>query len=295
MKAILFKVIERDNCSFHVQDNEREHQYNDFHYHPEYQISLIASGSGVASIGNAIDHFEQGDIYLIGPNVPHVFKHDAVNNRNGDQEEARMISIFFKENSFGNRFFFLPEMAKVRELLQGASRGIKLYERLAEKIIPVIHQLNKASGATRLVHLLDLLDQMAVSSQRRFLASEYYGEPQKADYYHPMSKIFDYISENFDKQISLEEVAGVANLSKYAFCRYFKRITNKSFITYLNEFRTGIACKYLLTDSYSIAQVGFLAGFNNLSNFNRQFKKIMKCTPSRYRDLYKKYFDHKSA
>lgn len=293
MKAILFKVTEKDDSSFHVQDNETEHQYNDFHYHPEYQISLIASGTGVASIGNSVDHFEAGDVYVIGPNVPHVFKHDAVNREDATSQEARMISIFFRDNSFGNRFFHLPEMAKVKELLHGASRGIKLYPGLSAIIAPIIHQLNKASGGARLVHLLSLLDQMAISSQRRFLASQYYGEPQKADYYHPMSKIFDYISENFDKQISLEEVAGVANLSKYAFCRYFKRITNKSFITYLNEFRTGIACKYLLTDSYSIAQVGFLSGFNNLSNFNRQFKKIMKTTPSRYRDLYKKYFDHK--
>jgi len=293
MKAILFKVTEKDDSSFHVQDNETEHQYNDFHYHPEYQISLIASGTSVASIGNSVDHFEAGDVYVIGPNVPHVFKHDAVNREDATSQEARMISIFFRDNSFGNRFFHLPEMAKVKELLHGASRGIKLYPGLSAIIAPIIHQLNEASGGARLVHLLSLLDQMAISSQRRFLASQYYGEPQKADYYHPMSKIFDYISENFDKQISLEEVAGVANLSKYAFCRYFKRITNKSFITYLNEFRTGIACKYLLTDSYSIAQVGFLSGFNNLSNFNRQFKKIMKTTPSRYRDLYKKYFDHK--
>ncbi len=293
MKAILFKVTEKDDSSFHVQDNETEHQYNEFHYHPEYQISLIASGTGVASIGNSVDHFKEGDVYLIGPNVPHVFKHDAVNNEGFRSDEARMISIFFKDHSFGSRFFNLPEMAKVKELLHDSSRGVKLYEDLSKQIAPIIYELNIASGATKFVHLLSLLDQMTVSSKRRFLASESYGEPRNADYYHPMSKIFDYISENFDKQISLEEVAGVANLSKYAFCRYFKKITNKSFITYLNEFRTGIACKYLLTDSYSIAQIGFLSGFNNLSNFNRQFKKIMKVTPSRYRDVYKKYFDHK--
>lgn len=293
MKAILFKVTQKDNSSFHVQDNETEHQYNEFHYHPEYQISLIASGTGVASIGNAVDHFKEGDIYTIGPNVPHVFKHDAVNRGENGNGEARMISIFFKDNSFGSHFFDLPEMAKIKELLKGASRGIKLHPALSENIAPVIHSLNAASGSARFVHLMNLLDKMASSNQRRYLASQSYGQPANADYYHPMSKIFDYISENFDKQISLEEVAGVANLSKYAFCRYFKRITNKSFITYLNEFRTGIACKYLLTDSHSIAQIGFLSGFNNLSNFNRQFKKIMKVTPSRYRDIYKKYFEHK--
>ena len=191
MKAILFKVTQKDNSSFHVQDNETEHQYNEFHYHPESQISLIASGTGVASIGNAVDHFSEGDIYVIGPNVPHVFKHDAVNNGVRANGEARMISIFFKENSFGSRFFDLPEMAKIKELFHGASRGIKLHQALSENIAPVIHQLNKASGSAQFVHLMNLLDKMASSSQRRFLASQHYGEPTNADYYHPMSKIFD--------------------------------------------------------------------------------------------------------
>ena len=182
-------------------------------------------------------------------------------------------------------------MSKIKGMLRSSTRGIKLYDDLAENIRDIILNLKKSSGATRFVHFVDLLDKMALSTKKRYLASNYYGSEDRIDYAHPMNKIFDYISDNFDKPISLEEVAGIANLSKYAFCRYFKRITNKSFITYLNEFRTGIACKLLITDSYSIAQVGFLSGFNNLSNFNRQFKKIMNTTPSRYRELYRKYFE----
>ncbi len=291
MKAILFKVTEKDGTSFHVQDNSTEHQYNELHYHPEIQISLVVSGTGVVSVANAVDHFKAKDVYILGPNVPHVFKFDAVNANGEDAEEARLISIFFRWDSFGVRFFELPEMSSVKEFLQGTSRGIKLFPDLAEKVATIMMQANEASGATKFVHLLSTLDQISASKKHRVLASEAYGQPNVVEYYHPIDKIFDYISKNFDKPISLEEVAGLVNLSKYAFCRYFKRKTNKSFVAYLNEFRTGIACKYLLTDSYSIAQIGFLSGFNNLSNFNRQFKKVMNCTPSRYREVYKKYFE----
>lgn len=292
MKAIPFKVTKKDGSSFHIQDNSTEHQYNELHYHPEIQISLIVSGTGMTSVGNAVDHFLPGDVYIVGPNVPHVFKFDAINSGASIVEEARLVSIFFKMDSFGKRFFDLPEMVKVKEFLTGSARGIKLSSELAEEAKQLILALNESNGAaTRLVGLLNILDQFSSSKNHKVLASESYGEPNVVDYYHPIDKIFDYISENFDKPISLEEVAGVVNLSKYAFCRYFKRKTNKSFISYLNEFRTGIACKYLLTDSHSIAQIGFLSGFNNLSNFNRQFKKVMNCTPSRYRELYKKYFE----
>jgi len=105
-----------------------------------------------------------------------------------------------------------------------------------------------------------------------------------------MNKIFNYISKNFDQPISLEEVSKIAHLDKYSFCRYFKKITHKSFVSYLNEFRISMACKLLVKNTYSISQICFLVGYNNVSNFYKQFKKIMKVTPSKYKELYGQCF-----
>ena len=287
MEPILFKVTEKDNHSFHIQQNDSQGLYDRMHYHPEYQISCIINGGGIASVGNGLERFGIGDLFIIGPHVPHVFR------REGDGV-VRMISVFFREHSFGNRFFLLPEMSRVRSFLSATSRGMKFAPGFAKRMEPLLLDLNKAGGAGRIIGLLTLLREMALSRDWRFLSSVGYSTPPKTEFYYAMNRVFRYISENFDRRITLEEAAKVVNLSKYSFCRYFKKTTHKSFVAYLNEFRVGMACKLLHNHNYSISQIGFRVGFNNLSNFNRQFKRIMKCTPSKYRDLYHKYSIRKS-
>ncbi len=283
MKPIQFKVTETNNSSFHIQENTESDLYNKLHCHPEYQISCIVKGEGISSVGNRVEHFEAGDLYMIGPNVPHVFKKDHARH-------AHMYSVFFREFSFGSGFFQLPEMTKVREFLLDSSRGLKFHNSFSEKLRPRLMELKRKAGADKIIELLAILNEMALSREWKFLSSVSYTIPQKTEFYNSMNRIFRYISENFDQPIKLEDVANLANLSKYSFCRYFKRTTHKSFVNYLNEFRVGMACKMLHSNNYTISQIGFYSGFNNLSNFNRQFKRIMNCTPSKYRDLYHKYF-----
>lgn len=274
MKPILFKVTENTGTSFHVQENRDGHQYNQLHYHPEYQFSLIVAGSGKCTIGGYNDRFEQGDVYVIGANVPHIF----------ESPDSHIISVFFTESSFGGYFFQLPEMAAVKQFLEEAAQSFKLQKKLAQRVQPLFLELLKLSGAARIIQLLQLLNKLALSADKQLLAqTEVSSSYSYTALYRRMKKAFRYIADNFDKEISLDDVAHSVHLSRYAFCRYFKKITNKSFVHYLNEFRVKSACKFLLQYDYTITQISFLCGFNNLSNFNRQFKKLMHCTPSEYR------------
>lgn len=274
MKPILFKVTENTGTSFHVQENRDGHQYHLLHYHPEYQLSLIVAGSGKCTIDGYSDRFEPGDVYVIGANVPHIF----------ESPDSHIISVFFTESSLGGYFFQLPEMAAVKQFLEEAAQSFKLQKKLAERLQPLFLELLKLNGAARIIQLLQLLNQLALSPEKQLLAqTEVSSSYSYTALYRRMKKAFHYIADNFDKEISLDDVAHSVHLSRYAFCRYFKKITNKSFVHYLNEFRVKSACKFLLQYDYTISQIGFACGFNNLSNFNRQFKKLMNCTPSEYR------------
>lgn len=274
MKPILFKVTESTNESFHVQENFQGHQYDQMHYHPEYQISLIVEGHGACTIGEYNDRFAPGNVYVIGSNVPHVF----------DNSDAHVISVFFKDTTFGGYFFQLPEMAAVKHFLEEASQSFKLNHSLAHRIEPLMLELNKLGGATRIIRLLEILNYIALSSEKRVLSQTIADSSYSyTALYRRMKKVFRYLADNFDKEISLDDAASSVHLSRYAFSRYFKKITNKSFVNYLNELRVKAACRFLLRSDYTITQIGYLCGFNNLSNFNRHFKKLMNCTPSEYR------------
>lgn len=285
MKPVPFKVTEKEDASFHVQINRQHHQYDKLHFHPEYQVSLILEGHGMASIGSSISRFQPGDVYAIGPNLPHVFKNTREHYEPETPVQSHIISLFFRESSFGRDFFRLPEMVAVRKFLEDCARGVKLNHALARQIKPRMLELAELTGAMRIVQLLTILNKMALNTENRLLSAVRYEPPTRPYLYNRLNRILQYISDNFDRQITLDEAAKVANLSKHAFCRYFKRSTHKSFINYLNEFRVGMACKLLTRTNYSVTQIGLLTGFNNLSYFNRQFKKIMNCTPTEYREL----------
>ncbi len=289
MVPIRFKVTKKEGASFHVQVNEMPYQYDQLHYHPEYQISLILKGSGIISIGDNLEEFGPNKIFVIAPNVPHVFKNNSSYFEQRTAANTHMVSLFFLPSAFGGQFLQLPEMVKVNDFLLDAAKGVSINPSLTLQLKPLILELIEAKGTKRLIYFLELLNKMALSPEKEFLSSIPYSLKMKGTD-NTLNKVFNYISTNFDQPISLEEVSKIAHLNKYAFCRYFKKITHKSFVVYLNEFRISMACKFLIKESYSISQVGFLVGYNNISNFYRQFKKIMKMTPSRYVELYGKAF-----
>ncbi len=280
MKAISFHIPKTENASFRVQEDRLPRFYDLLHAHPEVQLTLILRGKGLFSIGNQFGPFSEGQVYLIGAHVPHVFHSDP------HETGVHAISLFFHREAFGPEFFQLPEWRGLRQLLRASRQGVRLQAELARELALPIEGMLRQSGARRIIQLLDLLDRIAGSGAWQTLSPlEKYPAPNESDFQR-ISHVFNYIVANYQRDITLPEIAGEVFLSPAAFSRFFKKRTRKSFVTYLNEYRIGKACQLLLNTPLPVRTICYQTGFSNLANFNRRFKAVMGVTPSVYRKRF---------
>ena len=280
MKALPFKIPKTGNTSFHFQVDDEPYFYDILHQHPEIQVTLIEKSTGSLVHGDYLGHFEPGDFFVIGPNVPHVFRNDDLYYNS--EQRARAITVFFDRATFGEAFLNLPEAKGLRELIALAERGMQLKSPHTGEVAQLIRNIEAAQGMSRLVLVLQLVDALIQSDAYELLNTE--GSFRQVDEVEGkrLNDIFRFTMERYNQPIRLDEVAAIANMSPSAFCRYFKQHTRKTYLEFLNEYRIGQACKWLMAGHRSIAQICYDAGFNNLSNFNRKFKEVTGNTPSGY-------------
>ncbi len=283
MKALPFKIPHGSKASIKVDHDVLQHFYNTYHTHEENQIMLIIKGQGSAYVGDKILPFAEGDIFLLGQNLPHVFKDKSLDGNTGIES----ISVFFLQDFMGSGFLSLPESHLLATLIEESKRGIQLHGKLQEEITDYVWNINNADGLSRLLMLVDTLEQIAQSEDLSFIASPGYHKPRRTVDGQKINDVFDFILTNYAREIKLEEIAEIANMSSTAFCRYFKHHTRKTYSRFLNEIRVGQACKMLVDDKLSISNICYDSGFNNISNFNRQFKKITGYTPSFYQKQHR--------
>ena len=283
MKALPFKIPHGSKTSIKVDHDVMPHFYDTYHTHEELQIILVIKGHGSAYIGDKILHFEEGDIYFLGKNLPHVFK-DKLSDRDLGIES---ISIFFLQDFMGTGFLELPESRLLGALIEESNRGIQVKGKLQERITESIWQIYNSEGLKRLLILVDILELLAQSEDLSFISSPGYHKPKRSVDGRKINDVFDFMLANYSREIRLEEIAEIAHMSSTAFCRYFKHHTRKTYSRFLNEIRVGQACKMLVDDKLSISNICYSSGFNNISNFNRQFKKITGFTPSVYQKQHR--------
>ncbi|QEC42601.1 helix-turn-helix domain-containing protein [Pseudobacter ginsenosidimutans] len=272
--------------SFLLRDMIVPYFSNPFHFHPELELTFIVQGSGIRFVGDNIEYFGSGDMVLVGANLPHRWKNDKVYYELDNDLYSRAIVIQFRENFLRSDAGELPEMADIRNMLTLAKRGLKIVgatrQKVAKRMIAMLHQ----NSIERIASLLLILSNIAASNEYAVLSGTSIDQSYTRSDTERISRVYAYIMENFTDEINLQDVAGVANMSLTAFCRYFKSVTNKTFSTFLLETRLNYACKLLLSDSFNITQVAFRAGFNNLSYFNRQFKKMKGISPLQYKKQF---------
>lgn len=272
------QVSSSDKASFHVVLREHATQNKGIHFHPEYQISLVFQGNGTLRIADQTQSIAAGDVFMVGPEVAH-----GLSCKSEHESSLHLISLYFLPDAFGDSFFQLPEMAAVQKLLQGSRAGILFDPAVSKQVKKNILRLRTTSASPqRLIMLLSILNKMSSHAWDPIARIGF--SPEVAGSDSMFSQILQYIYDNFDQPISLEDMSELVNLNKYSFCRYFKRMTQMSFVSYLNEFRISKACRFLNSETYNISQIGYLVGYNTLSNFYHQFHKIMNCTPTEYRE-----------
>ena len=277
MKILPFKIPKPENVTLYIQNYVKESFYEKLHQHKEIQISLIIEGEGTYIIGDCVGEFKKNDIFVIGENLPHIFKRDAA-----FKNETEMISLFFSKSSYGEDFFNLPEFEHLQNFFNDTSLG---YEVISNKneLSSLLSQIKTWSKYKQFISFLEILNLIS-KAKKRTLSSlinlkRYAGNEGKR-----MSDIFQFTMNNFDKEVSLNTIAGVANMTPNAFCRYFKQRTNKTFVNFLIDIRIGNACKLLTKNNdLNITEISYKSGFNNLANFNRKFKAIKGITPSEYK------------
>ena len=285
MKLHLIDRSTPSDTSFTAKVNEGSNFLKLWHYHPELELVVILKSEGNCFIGDGIEKFEPDDVFLIGKNTPHMWlNHESYFNK-GSTLIAKSIAIHFKKDFLGNHFFETPEMLHLSELFEIARFGIK-FSNLEKQQIKEIQGMLSLDGFNKTVTFLNILNRLSSHKEYKLLASSGYIKSFKVKTNKTLDKVYAYIFKNFNKGMSLEEVAKIANMNPTAFSRLFKRVNGKPFSRYLSEIRIGYACKLLLEQKANISEVCYEVGFNNISNFNRQFKIIMACNPSEYIKLH---------
>lgn len=250
---------------------------NFWHYHPEIELIFLFGGSGKRQIGSNISYFTDGDLILIGSDLPHC----GMTNENTKNDYE--VVVQFSMDFLGSQFWKAPEMMRISALLEKAKSGIVYGEEVKKALKSKIDALTEATSLTKLMILVEILDELSQTQDYKILnASQYYLQTQKEDN-DRISVIFNYVKDHFKEQITLETVAKLSNMTVPSFCRYFKKITNKTFTQFVNEYRITHSLKLLAEQPMSITEVCFDSGFNNFSYFNKTFKEHTQKSPSQYR------------
>jgi AraC-like DNA-binding protein len=286
MKAPIHKNIESQVHTVTVQELKAPHFDPNWHFHPHYQLFTVMEGTGKRLIGDSVQTFEPGDTVFLGPDVPHLWRSDPGYFEPGSSLATHGIVLYFQEDFLGKDFLEKPEMLALRQLFLDSKRGIEYKGALREHIRNELVLLNHAEGFKSIIQLLTLLDKLAHEPGGAPISSYGYVNTYKISETERMQKVHNYVLQHFFQEIRLGDVASLAGMTEAAFCRYFKARSNKTFIDFVNEIRIGHACKLLLEDKWTIAQIAYDSGFDSLSNFNRNFKRYIGHTPREYKGNY---------
>jgi AraC-like DNA-binding protein len=285
MKAVEYRLPQEFDKSFIVFKEEGKFFPCPWHYHPEYELVLVTKSTGVRMVGDHRGHFSEGDLVFMGPVLPHLWVNESKYINGQADTLAEAIVIHFVEDFLGNKFFDIPELKDLKDFLRLSKHGMVIKGKTRDKINTLMKQMLHMNGLQRIAALFDVFDILCSNSEYELLASPGYLKHSQLDCSDRFSKITAYIMRNFDHEISLKEVAAISNMAVSTFCNFFKEHYRVTFVEYLNIVRVGHACKFLSERNDNVDEIAYKCGFNNLANFNRQFKKIKKMTPREYRRL----------
>lgn len=271
--------------SFVIKQFEFPYFSTPWHYHPEYEIVLILESEGKKYIGDSIGDFKKEDLAIIGSNLPHTYKNDNSYYQKDSTKKAKSIVIHFSKNSLGNDFLSLPEAQNINYLLDNCPGGFNIKGKTNRRVRKLMKKMLNQKGITRWQSLLKILVEIADSKDLEQISrTNLEGFNTKES--ERLAKVFEFLYSNYMNEIKLADVAKLTNMTETSFSRFFIQRTKKSLSEFLMEIRLHNACKMLQKNNLNISEIGYQNGFNNLSNFNRQFKKHYLHSPREYRSQF---------
>jgi AraC-like DNA-binding protein len=261
-----------------------------FHSHPELELVYVKESFGKRIIGNSVMPFEPGDMVFLGSDIPHVWLNDEKYYQGIEDLKANSIVVYFHKDIFGPTFYELKETQKINELFFQAGKGISIIGKTNKQIAKKLEKLVSKKDFEVIVGLFEILSILSESQDTIYINDEIYSLMQKDSKVDRLSEVFQYVNKNYKKNISLEEIAAVANMTRTSFCKMFRVKTKKNFVDYLHEIRISNACKLLLETDKSMSEIAYECGYKTASNFNKLFKKVKGITPSDFKNNAKMNF-----
>ncbi|WP_276501975.1 AraC family transcriptional regulator [Terrimonas pollutisoli] len=289
MKVLQFTIPVPANQTIIVQKDVLPYFYPHLHRHHEIQLTWIQKGEGTLVADNNMHSFESNEIYWLGANQPHLFKSDPSYFLPKSKKIISALTIFFDPNGRLVPLFDLPEIKNVKKFIQKNPAGFKIPQQHVAEISNQMLLVKNGNGIEQMIHFLDILNKLMSYEDLTPLSNS--SQPQMYSEHEGirMANIYNYIMQHYSEPVTLEEVAKQAHMTPQAFCRYFKKHTRHTFVSFLSEVRINEACKKLTDGAYdSIATIAYNCGFNSITNFNRVFKSVTSLSPSEYVNNFSK-------
>jgi AraC-like DNA-binding protein len=262
---------------------EKEEFDSPWHFHPQFELTYILKSSGLRYVGNSIENFEDDDLVLLGPNLPHCWK-----NVGAQTSTAQAIVIQWNPDLLGTGWADQPEFAGIKKMLTLSEKGIRFDKTAAGKIKVIMIKMLKAESFEKLMYFLNLLKLLSGQANYQTLCDENFALMTESQQSIRINSVYQYVKQHYGEKIKLEDLARHLSMTEEGFSRFFSRVMKKNFFTFLNEFRLNIACKMLIGTDTQVKQVCYACGYETLPFFYRQFKRFKKISPLQFRLKYHK-------
>ncbi|MBU2987683.1 AraC family transcriptional regulator [Saccharophagus degradans] len=262
----------------HIRCKTFQEDHN-LHYHPECELTYILKGSGTRCVGDNIEPFEPNDLVMIGPNLPHRW----ISNENTDGTGlCEMLVLQFPADCFGEKLLGDPGSKRLHQLLESANKGFKLSSDASPYAATHLRNVQHTQGLRQLSAFIALLDTLCLAPKKHLNPDTYKSNHTDINSLR-IAKVTKHVKRNLSASIKQTEVADLVCMTPQSFSRFFRGATGRTFVSFVNELRIEEACKQLASTTNDIIDIAYECGYGNLSNFNRRFSQIQKCTPSEYR------------
>lgn len=286
MNPIITEItpLSEKDCFYLVDRNKNEFNFP-LHRHDDFELNFVSNCRGAKRIvGDSISELEDFDLVLIGRGLEHCWE-----QHNCPHHEMREITLQFSPTLFSKELLAKNQLKSISELFKKASMGIAFGINTIMSIYTQLDQITKEQPAfIRLIHFMEILYHLSISDDYKILATSSFSNASVANESRRVNKIEEIINARYNTQLSLEELASMAGMAPTAFSRFFKKRTGRTLSEYIIDIRLGHAARKLVDTTMTVAEICYDCGFNNISNFNRAFKRKKGCSPKTFRENYLK-------
>jgi AraC-like DNA-binding protein len=285
MKELLEQIKLNPEESFFIGIFQDHIDQPAWHYHQEFELSFITEGSGSRIVGDSVEEFHPGDLIFIGPRIPHVWFPGMASQHQRSGRTLESVYLLFNNDILPEELISLPELRNVKRAISLSERGIRITGDTLNQVSRIMLQLPYLNPLKRLMYFFEIMDIIGAGESFSYLASASYIRSKFETNNNRIKTIHEFLMKNYREEVNLEKIAGIVHMAPASVCRFFKASTGQTLFEYLNKIKIDYACQLLLNTDQNVVDISYDCGFNNLSHFNKQFRRFLDKTPSQFRKI----------